>query len=96
MACHLFAKHSAEIDIVLLDLAMPDMNGEQTLRELRKLNPRVRVILLTAYAEDEFRMKFVQGELSGFLAKPFAYEELIEVLRAGVPEDGAAARLGAN
>jgi CheY-like chemotaxis protein/two-component sensor histidine kinase len=96
MACHVFAKHSAEIDIVLLDLAMPDMNGEQTLRELRKLNPRVRVILLTAYAEDEFRMKFVQGELSGFLAKPFAYEELIEVLRAAVPEDAAAARLGAN
>ncbi len=94
MACHVFAKHSSEVDIVLLDLAMPDMNGEQTLRELRKLNPRVRVILLTAYAEDEFRMNFVQGELSGFLAKPFAYEELIEVLRAAVPRDVTAARLG--
>jgi len=96
MACHVFAKHASEIDIVLLDLAMPDMNGEQTLRELRKLSPHVRVILLTAYAEDEFRMKFVQGELSGFLAKPFAYEELIEVLRAAVPSDAGAARAGAN
>jgi two-component system cell cycle sensor histidine kinase/response regulator CckA len=80
-ACELFRNHAAEIDIVLLDLAMPDMNGEQTLRELQKVRRDVRVILLTAYAEDEFRMRFVQGDLAGFIAKPFAYEELVEVLR---------------
>jgi signal transduction histidine kinase/CheY-like chemotaxis protein len=80
-ACELYRSHAAEIDIVLLDLAMPDMNGEQTLRELQKVRRDVRVILLTAYAEDEFRMRFVQDDLAGFIAKPFAYEELVEVLR---------------
>jgi PAS domain S-box-containing protein len=80
-ACELYRKHAGDIDIVLLDLAMPDMNGEQTLRELQKIRPDVRVILLTAYAEDEFRMRFVQDDLAGFIAKPFAYDELIDVLR---------------
>ena len=81
-ARELYRQHAEEIDIVLLDLAMPDMNGEQTLRELQKIRRDVRVVLLTAYAEDEFRMRFVQNELAGFIAKPFAFEELVEVLRS--------------
>ena len=92
-ACELFRSHAAEIDIVLLDLAMPDMNGEQTLRELQKVRRDVRVILLTAYAEDEFRMRFVQDDLAGFIAKPFAYEELVEVLRKAT-SGRSALRLG--
>jgi len=81
MACDIYRRHADQIGIVLLDLAMPDMNGEQTLRELQKVRRDVRVVLLTAYAEDEFRMRFVQDDLAGFIAKPFAYDELIEVLR---------------
>lgn len=81
-ACELFREHVREIDIVLLDLAMPDMNGEQTLRQLKKLRSDVRVILLTAYAEDEFRVRFRKGDLAGFLTKPFARDELVQALRA--------------
>jgi len=81
-ACRVFRQHLREIDIVLLDLAMPDMNGEQTLRQLKKLRSDVRVILLTAYAEDEFRVRFLKGDLAGFLTKPFARDELIQALRA--------------
>jgi len=80
-ACELFRRHIREIDVVLLDLAMPDMNGEQTLRQLKQLRSDVRVILLTAYAEDEFRVRFLKGDLAGFLTKPFARDELIQVLR---------------
>jgi signal transduction histidine kinase/ActR/RegA family two-component response regulator len=85
-ACGLFRQHAAEIDIVLLDLAMPDMNGEETLRELRKIRADVRVVLLTAYAEDEFRMRFVPGDLAGFIAKPYSREELVEVLQRAAPK----------
>ena len=80
-ACALFRQHLREIDVVLLDLAMPDMNGEQTLRELKQLRSDIRVILLTGYAEDEFRLRFVNGDLAGFLSKPFAREELLQALR---------------
>jgi signal transduction histidine kinase/CheY-like chemotaxis protein len=88
-ARELYRQHAAEIDIVLLDLAMPDMNGEQALRELRKIRADVRVVLLTAYAEDEFRMRFVPGDLAGFIAKPFAREELVEVLRRAASRTAA-------
>lgn len=79
-AQRLFQEHAGEIRIVLLDLAMPDMNGEETLRELRKLRADVPIVLLTAYAQDEFRSRFLPGDLAGFVAKPFSREELVEAL----------------
>jgi two-component system, cell cycle sensor histidine kinase and response regulator CckA len=79
-ACHLLRSHGAEVQVVLLDLAMPDMNGEEALRELKKIRAEVPVILLTAYAQDEFRARFLPGDLAGFVAKPFAREELVEAL----------------
>jgi signal transduction histidine kinase/CheY-like chemotaxis protein len=79
-AQRLYQQHAPEISIVLLDLAMPDLNGEETLRELRKLQADVPIILLTAYAQDEFRSRFLPGDLAGFVAKPFSREELVEAL----------------
>jgi CheY-like chemotaxis protein len=80
-ASELFRKHSAEIDVVLLDLAMPVLNGEQTLRELKRLRADVPVILVTAYAEDESRLSALRGELAGFVGKPFAYDELAAAIQ---------------
>jgi two-component system, cell cycle sensor histidine kinase and response regulator CckA len=83
-AKEIFRARAAEIDLVLLDLAMPDMNGEQTLRELKKIRADIPVVLLTAYAEDEARLCAVRPQLAGFVAKPFAYEELITAVRTAI------------
>jgi signal transduction histidine kinase/ActR/RegA family two-component response regulator len=72
---------SVEVDVVLLDLAMPGMNGEQTLYELKKLRPDMPVVLLTAYAEDELRLRAIRAELSGIVSKPFSYEELVRAVK---------------
>jgi CheY-like chemotaxis protein len=81
-ALHTFRSAYLEIDVVLLDLAMPGMNGEQTLRELRQIRADVPVVLLTAYAEDERRLRAVRDDLAGFVTKPFSYEELINAVRS--------------
>jgi len=86
-ATELFRARAAEIDLVLLDLAMPDMNGEQTLRELKKIRPEIPVVLLTAYAEDEARLCTVRPHLAGFVAKPFAYEELILAVKSALHQE---------
>ncbi|HYP90790.1 MAG TPA: response regulator, partial [Polyangiaceae bacterium] len=65
----------------LLDLAMPGINGEQTLLELKKLRPDVPVVLLTAYAEDELRLRAIRSQLAGIVAKPFSYEELVNAVK---------------
>jgi signal transduction histidine kinase/CheY-like chemotaxis protein len=86
-AIDLFRRHAAEIDLVLLDLAMPDMNGEQTLRELKNIRADIPVVLLTAYAEDETRLSSVRAHLAGFVAKPFAFEELIMAVKVAIHKD---------
>lgn len=81
-AVRLFAARADEVDVVLLDLAMPGMNGEQTLQELKKLRPDVPVVLLTAYAEDELRLCAIRSELAGIVSKPFSYEELANAVKS--------------
>jgi signal transduction histidine kinase/CheY-like chemotaxis protein len=81
-AIMLFRSRHAEIDVVLLDLAMPGMTGEATLHELRLVRADVPVVLLTAYAEDERRLRAVRDDLAGFVTKPFSYEELINAVRS--------------
>jgi CheY-like chemotaxis protein len=81
-AKRLFRSHSSEIDVVLLDLAMPGSNGEQTLLALRQIRADVPVILLTAYARDDARPAAIRDELAGFVAKPFSYEELINAVKS--------------
>lgn len=88
-ATRLFRSCSSEIDVVLLDLAMPGMNGEQTLSALRQIRADVPVVLLTAYAEDELRLRAIRDDLAGFVAKPFSYEELLNAVRcAANPTSG--------
>jgi CheY-like chemotaxis protein len=81
-ACELYREHGEAIRVVLLDLTMPEMSGEQTLRELQAINRDVKVIVLTGYTEDEARLRFVQGDLAGFLTKPFVRDELVATLES--------------
>jgi PAS domain S-box-containing protein len=56
---------------VLLDLTMPHMDGEQCFRELRALNPDVKVIISSGFSEHEVEQKFVGKGLAGFVQKPY-------------------------
>jgi signal transduction histidine kinase/CheY-like chemotaxis protein len=88
-ACELYRRHADIIRVVLLDLTMPEMSGEQTLRELQAIRRDVKVIVLTGYTEDEARLRFVQGDLAGFLTKPFVREELIATLERATGQQGS-------
>ncbi len=62
--------------LVLLDVKMPEMDGLETLREMRKIKPAVPVVLLTAYGESEIMKKAEQMGVQHFINKPFDLEEL--------------------
>jgi two-component system cell cycle sensor histidine kinase/response regulator CckA len=70
-AVELFRAHRAEIACVLLDLTMPRMDGEETYRELRRLQPDVRVVLASGYSDQEISRRFRGAALAGFIEKPY-------------------------
>lgn len=67
-----------EIDAVVLDLVMPDMDGEETLREIRRSRPRIPVVLMSGYSEERTAERFAGEKIDGFLRKPYEPEELTE------------------
>lgn len=70
-----------EIALVLLDLTMPRMNGEEAFRELLRINPGVRVVLSSGYSEQEVAARFAGRGLAGFIQKPYQVERLRETLK---------------
>lgn len=67
-----------DIVAVLLDMAMPRMNGAETFRELRRLRADVPVLLSSGYDEQQATSQFAGEGLAGFLQKPYRATQLIE------------------
>jgi two-component system cell cycle sensor histidine kinase/response regulator CckA len=75
-----FREHAAEVVLILLDMTMPEMNGEETFREVRRVRSDVPVILTSGYNEIEATRRFTAKGLAGFLQKPFTPKELTQKL----------------
>jgi len=81
-ALRIFTACSDEIDVVLLDLSMPDIDGRETYGEIRRRCPDTPVILVSGYSEEMAAQHFIaEGEGIEFLAKPYSAEDLVERIR---------------
>ncbi|MEU4156411.1 response regulator transcription factor [Actinoplanes sp. NPDC026670] len=69
-------------DVALLDIQMPVMDGLAALREIRRLAPAVRVVVLTTFGQDEYVAQALTDGAAGFLLKESAAEELAFAIRA--------------
>jgi len=73
---------SGEIAAVVLDLAMPELNGASTAAELRRIRPRMPILLISGFNEEQAQERFPKLDSAGLLQKPFEPEALVERLRA--------------
>jgi PAS domain S-box-containing protein len=86
VAVDLYRTQATRIDIVLLDLTLPSMSGEEILQELQKIRPDVKIIVTTAHARDR-ALAAVRGSRSwSYVRKPYQFTELIDALRRSLPE----------
>jgi two-component system cell cycle sensor histidine kinase/response regulator CckA len=80
-AIELFREVPDEIALVMLDLTMPYMNGEEVLRELQAIRPPVRVLLSSGFNEVEAVRRFTGKGLAGFIQKPYTSMALAEKIK---------------
>jgi CheY-like chemotaxis protein len=92
-ACTVYSAHANQIDLVLLDMVMPELTGLETCRRLREVNPEVKVILSSGYNSSEVVREARAAGAIGFIGKPYSLEELAGVLRQPESPD---ARTGAG
>ena len=67
-------------DVVVLDVAMPDLNGFQTLEQLRRDGPEARVVFLTMHRDDEFVAAAINGGAHGYVLKSHMHLDLISAI----------------
>jgi two-component system cell cycle sensor histidine kinase/response regulator CckA len=70
------------VDLVISDVVMPGMDGPTLLRELRRRQPKVKIIFVSGYAEDAFEKHLPADEDFSFLPKPFSLKELATAVKA--------------
>jgi DNA-binding NarL/FixJ family response regulator len=69
-------------DLILMDLRMPVMGGAQAVREIRKLRPETRFIILTVYDNDDELFEALRAGAKAFLLKDVSQDELVSVMRS--------------
>jgi DNA-binding NtrC family response regulator len=69
------------VDVVVLDVRMPDMNGIETLKEIKKIRPSVEVIMLTAHADVQVAIEGMELGAFDYLMKPMEIDDLLYKLQ---------------
>ncbi|TLS76217.1 response regulator [Mariprofundus erugo] len=77
-----FKEHMQHIDMVILDLTMPKLSGENCCREIRKLRPDVPVIIASGYSKETVSPRFLNHEVTAFLQKPYTPDAFYHVVHS--------------
>ena len=68
-------------DVVIMDLTLPGLHGLDATREIRRSNPQISVLVLTAHAEERYLFPVLQAGASGYVRKDVADDELVQAVR---------------
>jgi two-component system, NarL family, invasion response regulator UvrY len=68
-------------DLVILDVSMPGMSGLDVLQNIKRMNLKVRVLILSVYPQEQFAIRAFRMGASGYLSKDCAFEELILAIK---------------
>ncbi len=77
----LYAAWHSEIDLILLDVIMPRMSGHDTFYELRRINPKAKILLITGYSPEQVATELLAQGALGVIRKPYERRELARAIR---------------
>jgi CheY-like chemotaxis protein len=83
-AVEAYRQHLDAISCVVLDMTMPNMDGEQAFKEIRQMDPNACVLLSSGYNRQEILERFAGKGLAGFIQKPYQLAELRETLTEAI------------
>jgi len=72
---------STEVDVLLMDIRMPKMNGVDGVKAIREINKDVKILMLTTFDDEEYIIKAMAYKANGYLFKDIHYDKLVEIIR---------------
>jgi len=85
-AVKLFVENKSKIDLIILDLMMPAMNGYEAFKEIKAMDPCSKIILCTGYVADDSVQEMLNSGVKGLLKKPYRIEDLSRAVRLVLDE----------
>lgn len=82
-----YKEHWQEVDLAIIDMEMPGMDGGACFRQLKAVNPDVRAILTTGYGLDGKAQGLLDEGMAGFLQKPYTFDEISSTISAALGVD---------
>jgi CheY-like chemotaxis protein len=80
-ALDIYGKSKEDIDLVILDMVMPEMSGGDVFDKLKKINPDVKILLSSGYSMNGQASKIIERGCVGFIQKPFTIHDISSQLR---------------
>lgn len=80
-ALDIFEKNADKLDLVITDIDMPRMSGEELCSRIMQKNPKSKVIIETGYFDEEIEQRFLSLGVQGFIQKPFDLEDILNTVR---------------
>ena len=77
-AVKIFMEYKNQIDLVIMDMYMPEMNGQELADKLRKIDPKVKVLLSSGGLADLEEKEIISRGFDGFISKPYSIDSLSE------------------
>ncbi len=84
---HLYKERMKEIKLVLLDMLMPNLSGKDTFFELKKINPSIKVLLMSGYSESNDVQEAIKAGALGFIRKPFNMARLADKISEALEKE---------
>ena len=80
-----FKSHWPEINLVILDIIMPRMDGKELYKKIKDINPSMKVLITSGYSKPNVKAELIRMGVNGFLPKPFNIIELTDLLQKIIP-----------
>ena len=81
-ALAIYRETKQEIELIILDLNMPGMDGNRCLKELLAFDARVKVIVASGFSPEETKLRTVKAGAAAFLGKPFVLADMLAAIRS--------------
>ena len=85
-AIKVYRERGKTIDVVLTDMGLPTKGGWEVLEEIKKMNPKAKVICASGFLENSLREEMIAAGAVEFIQKPYVYAELIALINTLLPE----------
>ena len=86
-AVNLYRSEKEKVSLVLSDMGLPGMGGWEVLRQLKTINPMVKVILSSGFMDSKVRQDMILSGAKDFIQKPYTPEKVVEQIRASILSD---------